>query len=156
MTKQELISTIETERAKLEESLSGLTPEQMSEPNVCGNWCVKDVLAHLAIWSARNVTVIYHAEQAQTYEEIDAMLDDYDALNAEDYETQKDRPLERVLADFRGAHRQLLRRLGDWKDAELFDQKRYAWLRRQSLGEFLADAAGHEAEHRKQIEQWRK
>ena len=48
---------------------------------------------HLALWTARNITVVYQAEQGQKPADIDAMFDHYDALNAEDYEAQKDRPL---------------------------------------------------------------
>ena len=155
MTKQELISTIEAERAKLEGVIGTLSPEQMNEPNAVGEWSVKDTLAHLAMWSSRSITVVYQAEQGQKAEEIDEMFDDADALNAADYETQKDRPLERILSDLRGTHNQLLRRLSAWNEADLFDQTLYSWLRGQSLGDFLVDAVGHAAAHRKLIEQWR-
>lgn len=155
MTKQELISTIEAERAKLDALIGTLSDAQMNEPNAVGEWSVKDTLAHLALWTARNITVMYQAEQGQKAEEIDEMFDDADALNAADYETQKDRPLDRILSDLRGTHKQLLRRLSAWNEADLFDPTLYSWLRGQSLGEFLVDAVGHAAAHRKLIEQWR-
>jgi hypothetical protein len=154
MTKQELISAIEAEHAMLEAMIDELSTDQMTEPNAVGDWSVKDTLAHLAMWTSRNVTVVYQAEQGQKPAEIDAMLDDYDALNAADYALQKERPLERILADLRGTHRQLLRRLGAWNEVDLFDAARYSWLRGQSLGDFLLDAVGHVAQHRKLIEQW--
>jgi uncharacterized protein (TIGR03083 family) len=155
MTKQELISTIEAERAKLDTLIGTLSDAQMNEPNAVGEWSVKDTLAHLAMWTSRNITVIYQAEQGQKAEELDEMFDDADALNAADYETQKDRPLDRILSDLRGTHKQLLRRLNAWNEADLFDQTLYSWLRGQSLGDFLVDAVGHAATHRKLIEQWR-
>lgn len=155
MTKQELISTIEAERAKLDALIGTLSDAQMNEPNAVGEWSVKDTLAHLAMWTSRNITVIYQAEQGQKAEEIDEMFDDADALNAADYETQKDRPLDRILSDLRGTHKQLLRRLGAWNEADLFDQTLYSWLRGQSLSDFLVDAVEHAAAHRKLIEQWR-
>lgn len=155
MTKQELISTIEAERAKLDALIGTLSDAQMNEPNAVGEWSVKDTLAHLAMWTSRNITVIYQAEQGQKAEELDEMFDDADALNAADYETQKDRPLDRILSDLRGTHKQLLRRLSAWNEADLFDQTLYSWLRGQSLGDFLVDAVGHAAAHRKLIEQWR-
>ena len=152
MTKQELISIIEAERAKLEAVIGTLSEAQMNEPNTVGDWSVKDTLAHLALWTSRNITVIYQAEQGQKAEEIDEMFDDADALNAADYETQKDRPLERILSDLRGTHKQLLRRLSAWNEADLFDQTLYSWLRGQSLADFLIDAVEHAAAHRKLIE----
>ncbi len=152
MTKQELISTIEAERAKLDALIGTLSDAQMNEPNAVGEWSVKDTLAHLAMWTSRNITVIYQAEQGQKAEELDEMFDDADALNAADYETQKDRPLNRILSDLRGTHKQLLRRLSAWNEADLFDQTLYSWLRGQSLGDFLIDAVEHAAAHRKLIE----
>jgi uncharacterized protein (TIGR03083 family) len=149
MNKQELILKIEDERAQLEAVIGRLSPEQMLAPNAVGEWSVKDVLAHLTACTARSVTLIYQAEQGQAYEDV---FGDVEAQNAEDYEAQKDRPLDRVLADFRGSHRQLLKRLSAWKDADLFDKQRFSWLRGASLGEFiLSETAEHEAEHRAQI-----
>jgi Protein of unknown function (DUF1706) len=156
MNKQELISQVASERSRLEEVIAALTPEQIIAANAIGVWSVKDVLGHLTAWTARCVTVIFHAEDNQEPEDIDAMLDSWDALNAEDHELQKDRPLELVLSDFRGSHRQLLRRLNGWNDADLFDTRRFQWLRGMSLGHFIStEVADHEADHRQQIEKWR-
>ncbi|MCL4504727.1 MAG: ClbS/DfsB family four-helix bundle protein [Chloroflexi bacterium] len=155
MNKQELITNLETSRARLEDTVARMSAQQMTEPNAVGDWSVKDVLAHLAMCAARCVTLIYDAEQGQASDDIDPMFDNVDAQNAEDYEVQKDRPLERVLADFRGVHRQLLKRLGGWDEAALFDKTRFAWLRGQSLGEFIqGEVADHENDHRQDIAQW--
>ena len=155
MNKQELISHIVTEQSLLEQVLAGLTPDQMTTAEAIGEWSVKDVVAHLTAWTARCVTVIFHAEQDEVPEEIDKFLDTWDPLNAEDHELMKDRPLELVLGDYRGSHRQLIRRLNNWDDAALFDATHFAWLRGKSLGQFVAgEVADHEADHRQQIEKW--
>ena len=49
-TKPQIIETAQKERAALEELLATLTPEQMTQPNVIGEWAVKDVLSHLIEW----------------------------------------------------------------------------------------------------------
>ena len=155
MTKQELLSKLEAARAQLETAIEPLTPEQMVTERAIGDWSVKDVLAHLAVWTSRCVTLVYSAQQDVKPREIDAMLDSYDALNAEDYLALKERPLERILADLRGAHKQLLRRLGDCDEGDLFASSRYPWLRGTSMGDFLAgEVAAHDADHAQQIEQW--
>jgi hypothetical protein len=155
MNKQELISRIEAERARLEEVIGTLSPDQMMASGAIGQWSVKDTLAHLGMWTARCVTLVYYAEQDQKSPDVDAMFDNDEALNAEDHESQKDRPLERVLADFRGTHRQLLRRLSGWKEAQLFDKSRYPWLRGMSVAEFLVgEVVDHDAEHQQQIKMW--
>ena len=156
MTRQELISRLDAERTRLEDVIGGLPPDQMTAPGAVGDWSVKDVLAHLAMWTSRCVTLVFQAEQGQPPEDVGAMFDGFEALNAADYQLQKDRPLDRVLADFRGSHRQLLRRLGSWPEASLDDPKRFPYLRGMSMSEFLiSEVADHDAEHRKQIEAWK-
>ena len=94
------------------------------------------------------MTLVYSAEHGKKPREIDAMLDSNDALNTEDYQALKERPLEQVLADMRGAHKQLLRRLGGWDELDLFSKSRYPWLRATSVGDFLLDyVAAHEVDH---------
>ena len=155
MNKQQLIADLEASRKRLEDTIAGLSVEQMNEPNAVGDWSVKDVLAHLAMWAARSVTLLFDAEQGRASEDIESMFGNFDAVNAENYEEQKDRPLERVLADFRGVHRQLLRRVGAWDEVALFDQTRFAWMRGQSLGDYLQGAVvEHEDEHRQGITAW--
>lgn len=155
MNKQALLANLERSRAELESTLARIPAEMMAESNAASEWSVKDVLAHLAMWSSRCVTLVYDAEHNQPADGVDAMFDSRHALNADDYESQKDRPLERILSDFRGAHRQLLKRLNDWDQATLFDRSRYAWLRGQSIGDFIqSQVAEHEAEHQQAMARW--
>ena len=127
----------------------------MAAAGACGDWSVKDVLGHLATWTSRAVTLLFNAERQQKPPGIDRVLDDWEALNAEDFAAQQDRPLDRVLADFHGSHRQLLKRLAAWDDGALFDETRHAWLRGQSVADCVReDTADHDAEHRAQIEVW--
>jgi hypothetical protein len=152
MNKHELISRLETERAQLEEAIGALSPEQMTAPGAVGQWSVKDTLAHLAVWTARYVTLLYYAEQNQAPPNVDALFQRDDVVNMEDYESQKDRPLERVMTDFHGAHRQLVKRLGTWKEAALVDEQRFPWLRGISLAELLArGVAEQDAAYRRKI-----
>ena len=155
MTKQELIAKLEAARAQLEAAIEPLTSEQMIAERAIGDWSVKDVLAHLAMWTARCVTLVFSAEQGKKPREIDAMLESYEALNSADYMALKERTLEQILVDLRGAHKQLLRRLGDWDEGDLFSTALYSWLRGKSVGDFLAgEVAAHDTDHAQQIEQW--
>ena len=49
-TKNQLLQAIEIERKALEELLSELSPAQMTQPGLVGEWSAKDVLAHLIEW----------------------------------------------------------------------------------------------------------
>ena len=49
-TKDQILEDAHKERTALEELLSTLTPEQMTQPNMIGEWAAKDVLSHLMEW----------------------------------------------------------------------------------------------------------
>lgn len=159
-TKAALIAEIETEHAAFEAALVKISADKMTAPGAMGAWSVKDIVAHIAMWRSRAITRLFKAEMGQppTLDVPPALAkaeDWVDLMNAEDYQSQKDRPLERVMADFQGSHRQLLKRLTNWRDeAVLFDTRRYAALKGRSLAEVVwADSAEHEAEHRATLEQ---
>ncbi len=155
VAKADLIAEIKTERARLEAVLKPLSEAQMLMSGVCGAWSIKDILAHVASWGARGITLAFEAERAAKPSYPNSAGDpDWARLNAADHETQKDRPLERVLADFRGTHVQLLKRIEGLPEDLLFDKKSWQ-LRNRPLTDFLAgDSHEHDAEHRVQIEAW--
>ena len=76
-----------------------------------------------------------------------------DQANAESFAEQRDRPLDRVLADFHGVHIQLLKRLEAVKERDLNDPKRFKWMEDEPLEKLVAgDTFAHYAEHRPAIE----
>ena len=158
MTKAELITQIEDERAELEALLETLSPEQMQQPGVMGEWSVKDILAHLAVWAARTITLMFAIERKAkpTYPPPGRDTNDvWASVNAKDYAEQKERSLDEVLIDFRGTHTQLLKRVTNWKDDTLLFDTRKFNLRGQSLADIiLSNSVEHEAEHGAIIEQW--
>jgi hypothetical protein len=157
VNKQELIAYLGDERSKLEAVLLRVKPEQMTQPGVCGHWTVKDVVAHLAVWTSREVTVLFQAERGQkiSYGVLDDGANDWANVNQKDYEQQKDRPLERILEDFRGAHKQLLKRLAAWQDeTALFQTNKFAGTKRSLAEKMIGGVGEHDAEHREQIEAW--
>jgi hypothetical protein len=156
VNKIELINRIKTERAALNATLANLTPGQMVQPGAVGTWSVKDTLAHLAGWCSRSITLLFEVERgAKPSYPANAGDPDWTRLNQQDWETQRDRPLDRVMADFHGTHAQLLKRLELIKDeALLFDSRRWS-LRGKTLAEIVGgDSHEHDAEHRAQVEAW--
>jgi hypothetical protein len=156
MNKNELISQIKNERQQLDETLSNVTSDAMTVPGVSGDWSVKDILAHLAVWYSRAVTALFQAERGTRLQRPQSSMPDWSDVNARDYESQKDRPLDRILADYHGSHAQLIKRLEAWKDeAVLFDKRRFPELEGYSLADYVwSDSGEHDAEHRAQIEPW--
>ncbi len=160
MNKTELIANIKREREALNAILARVKPADMAEPGVCGHWSVKDIVAHLAVWASRTVTVMFQAERGKptSFGVPNDYANDWANVNAKDCEEQRKRPLDRILADYHGSHQQLIKRLELWQDEmALFDKKRYPSLGGESLAD-LAHGNGdeHDAKHRIQIEAWLK
>lgn len=156
MSKAELISRIESERRALEATLARIPAEDMLVEGVVGVWSIKDTLAHIAMWYSRAVTLLFQAERGKALQVPQSNAPDWSDVNARDYASQKDRPLDRIQADFHGAHQQLVKRLSAWVDeAALFDPRRYPALKGRALSDYIWDyTGGHSAEHRAQIESW--
>ena len=156
LTRNDLIARVRDERRALLATLDRVPADDWLTPGVVGEWSVRDVVAHLAMWCARAVTWLFQAERGAPLQIPRASQPDWADVNAQDLATQRGRPLERILADFHGAHEQLLKRLQSWPDeAALFDARRFSALRGESLADYvLACSADHDAEHRAQIEQW--
>ena len=152
MTKPELLKAIQKGRAEFEAALARLTPEQMTAPGAMGKWSVKDLLGHISMWESRLVTILYAIERGATPQTFRTQAE-VDQANAESYAEQRDRPLDRVLADFHGVHIQLLKRLEAVKERDLNDPKRFKWMEDEPLEKLVAgDTFVHYAEHRPAIE----
>jgi hypothetical protein len=155
LTKQEIVETLESEWEALQAAIADLTEEQMTGAPVAGEWTLKDLLAHIAVWEARLVTALYKAERGVTPDLVESGPQ-VDQLNAQLYREQKDRPLERVLEDLHDVHLALLNRLEAFPEKALTDPRKYKWMRGEPLSRMVAgDSFEHYREHAADIRAWR-
>jgi hypothetical protein len=152
----------------------------MSEPLLDGGWSVKDVLPHVAAWERRIVAAVEHAtgrgagttgrgaaeavagayeaeqprpDDAPAWPEPGWTLDRVDELNKRDYQANRGRALDDVLAEARETYARTVRSVEGMADADLFDPQRFAWTREHALYRFVrANTDEHYREHREQIE----
>ncbi len=155
MTKDELVDKIETEWNNLQAALDGLTEEQMHQPGVVGEWSVKDILAHITAWQTRLITTLFKAEKGFTPETTETGPT-VDQLNEQLYREMKDRAFDQVWDDLDSSYYQLLIRLEGWKEKDLFDPRKFQWMKGQPFADNIAgDSYEHYAEHAAQIREWR-
>jgi hypothetical protein len=175
MDKQQLLASIRSEREALDAAIAAMPFERMSEPLLDGGWSVKDVLPHVAAWERRIVAAVEHAtgrgagaggqdaaeavagayaaEDAPAWPEPGWTLDRVDELNERDYQANRGRALDDVLAEARETYERALRCVEGMADADLFDAQRFAWTRGHALYRFVqANTDEHYREHREQIE----
>jgi hypothetical protein len=156
VTRQDLINRIEQDWARLQKSLDGLNEEQLHMAGVVGDWSVKDVLAHITAWQTRLITALFKAERGFVPETTEGGKT-VDQMNEKWYREMKERPFEQIWDDLDSSYRQLLNRLETWSDKDLFDARRFKWMKGDPFAEYIAgDSYEHYSEHAAQIEAWRK
>jgi hypothetical protein len=145
-TKNELLKAIEIERNALEQLLAELSPEQMVEPGIVGNWSVKDVLAHLVEWE--QMLLRWHAAGLKgklpmiPSEEFNwAQLPQ---LNQQIYEKHRNQPLAGIQKEFNTSFKKILKTIQNLPEEDLFSRGRYAWTKNNTLGAyFISNTSSH-------------
>ncbi|HZY40936.1 MAG TPA: ClbS/DfsB family four-helix bundle protein [Anaerolineae bacterium] len=156
MNKAELIQRIETDWMRLQASLDGLSEGQLHTPGVVGEWSIKDILAHITAWQTRLIAAMFKAEKGLIPDTTGADAT-VDKLNAQWYREMKDRPFDQVWDDLDASYHQILGRLENWSEADLFEPKRFKWMKGEPFERYLAgDSYEHYVEHAEHIKAWRK
>ncbi|HJT55306.1 MAG TPA: ClbS/DfsB family four-helix bundle protein [Ktedonobacteraceae bacterium] len=160
MNKSSLLDEMSSGYTVLDNTLATLGRQQMTTPGVTGDWSIKDILAHLTAWqdyllirlqaAARNeappVQAVLGAEDEDSAT---------DKINAHFYEENKFRPLGKVMADFRSTYEQVVEAVQALSDEDLFEPKRFAWMKNYPLWELVAgNTYEHYQEHLQSIQQW--
>lgn len=161
MTSAELLQALTDSRAALEAAFVGLSEAQLQQPGATGegaqpgSWAVRDVIAHCAAWEAELVTALAKLRRGSKPGKTDYSLAEIRAFNEKVYQENRKRPLETVLADFRGVRQQLLRQLDGLSEADLNAPR--PWLDQHSLADWITGwVVQHETDHAAQIAAWRK
>ncbi len=153
-SKKDLLAAIDKERGALETFLESLTPEQMIDPGVVGEWSVKDMLAHLVEWE--QMVLAWHATGLRG-ETPDLPAPGFKwnqtpQLNQHIYEKHRERPLDEVLEHFHTSHREIFGIIQGLSNEELFTAGQHAWTKKNTLGTYFVSAtSSHYLWARKEI-----
>jgi len=150
----ELLKSLEDARAGLEATLAGLDETQLLAADACGAWSTKDVLAHLTACEAELVTGLSRIRRGQSPGKVLYTDAEIQAQNEKWQAESRDRPLDQVLADFRGVRRQLVRQLESLGDQDLNAPR--AWFQQRSIADWVQDEiVAHDREHATGLAEWR-
>jgi uncharacterized protein (TIGR03083 family) len=155
MTSAELVAALEAARAEMDAALAGLSDAQLTAPGAAGDWSVKDVLSHLTAWEAELVTGLAKFRRGQSAGKTDYTSAEIQAQNTRWHAENQGRPLERVLADFRGVRKQTLRQIEALTKTDLNAPR--PWLRQQTIVDWVKSwVLEHEIEHARHLAEWRR
>ena len=154
MNRDELTDALKAARAKLDAALDGLSAEELTAAGPVGDWSIKDMLAHVTAWDVDLLTNLGKVKRGlkpgRTQWNTALIQAQNDAWHAE----LRDRPLERVLADYDGVHAQVLKAVQGLSDAEL--EAPADWLGGKPLYKYFVDhIVTHEDEHGVELAEWR-
>jgi hypothetical protein len=153
--KTELLENIRGGRAALLQAIDGLPDDVFMRPFVVGHWSIKDVLAHLTVWESELITALAGIGSPAKMPHL-ITIEDFDEFNEEQYHVNVRRPLEIILEDFHGVHKQLLRTVEGIDEAILNDTRRFRWMEGEPIWLLIEDNGYlHEREHAEDITAWR-
>ncbi len=144
-SKQELIETLGTQRARWEALLRQVGPDRMELRGVTGEWSVKDIVAHLTAWERRAIASL-KAVQTGTWPqppEWPYNLDG-DGINAWIFAAHRGRQVQDVLNESRQVFDQLVQAVELVTEQDLTAMGRFEWLQGNSL---IASIGGNSFEH---------
>lgn len=159
LRKQDLLDAIQLERAKLDDLLAQLTPNQMTRPGVTkGGWTVKDVLAHLLEWQQMNLDWYAAGVRGEmpalpapgfTWREIPR-------LNEAIYQKHRARALADILREYHANHERMVTLIQTLSDEDLVTLRRYAWTGPSwTLSDYMrANTAAHYLWAHTRIRRW--
>lgn len=147
MNTTQLLAQMEQWRNHVEPQLVLVTAAELLQSEA-GDWSLLDKLAHLAAWDAEAVLALARVKQGGKPRYLNISPVETDKLNAQWLVENRGRPVERVLGDFQGVWRQLVRQVRGFAPADLEDIKRFPWLQGKSLVDFVDGwVLQHEREH---------
>lgn len=144
LSKAALLSESEQEHAALEQFVAALTPGQMLQPGIVGEWSVKDGLAHLYEWE-QMVQAWLAAAQRGELPHVPGegyKWNQLPALNEQIRRKHADRSLDEVLAMYRESHRQITATMEGLSEETLFTPGLYPWMNKNTLAAFFGSCTG--------------
>ncbi len=155
-SKAAVTARLQEERARLEDTIAALRPEEMAEPGVVHEWSAKDVLAHLADWEAHMLVWLAAARAGDAVAGPEPGLSwrQLKEFNRRVYEAHRDEPLAAVLASFREAHQHFMAMVTAMPEDEMLARGRYSLTAGDALYDWLVQYAQHDAWGTKRIGDW--
>ena len=156
MNKTDVLNTIQSAHASLEELLASLSESQLCIPTLEGQRSIKDILAHIAAWErlcAGWIEAFLHGEAPDMPDEDD------DTINERIFQENRTRPLHEVQEDFQVTYQQFLGQVQALfqilTEEDLNDPNRFSSLEGRSLLALVAgNSYDHYHEHAEQVRSW--
>lgn len=154
-SKEQIVYRLQAERKRLEQTLAGLSQEEMLQPGVVGEWSVKDVLAHLADWEEHFPVWVAASRQGEKPDpEPGLTWKQLDLLNRRIFERHSHQTLDEVIHYFHSIHEQFMSFVASLADEELLTPGYYKLTGKGTLYSWLIQYVGHDKWGTTHIRKW--
>lgn len=158
-TKDSLLKDIQQERQRLEKLINGISPQQLIEPGVSGEWSVKDILAHLTAWEQLFLGWYRSGLLGET-PQIPApgiTWKQLGKLNGMIYEAHRSQGLDEIKEEFATSYQTIVREITEMSEEMISTPGYFAWTNGNNLqGYIRANTANHYRWAKNQIQRWLK
>jgi len=147
--KKQFITMLKEEFDRWEELLAGLSEEQITAPQLAGDWSIKDVLGHLRAWQQVSIARLEAAGLGKEpvfpdwVQGADPDSDEADEFNARIHETYRDQPWSNVHQVWRDGFLKFLKLGEEIPEHDLLDTGKYPWLKGYALSAVLEGSYEH-------------
>jgi hypothetical protein len=139
INKEDLLSQSQKEHDALEQFLSTLTVEQMTQPGIVGEWSPKDVLAHLYEWEQMVLGWLAASQRGET-PHVPAegyKWNQLPALNEQIRQKHEGRTLDDVLAMYGDSYQEVTGTIAGISEEALFTPGLYPWMNKNTLAAYF-------------------
>ncbi|MDD5466544.1 MAG: DinB family protein [Anaerolineales bacterium] len=152
VTREQFIEEVRRTRQAWQAALSQVPEGRLQEAGVCGDWSVKDLIAHIAWYEGEMVGLLSRRELAGS----ELWNLPLEARNAAIHALSQDRPLPEVLAEARETAAAFLAWLATLSEEELNDPGRFTNmpLEWQPWMVIASNSSEHYQEHLSQLHAW--
>ena len=137
--KPQLIDLLKAGRAIEQQWLAELSPADRSAVGAADQWAAKDYFAHMFYWRSQTAARLAAALDGST--PVDT--EDFERLNQENFEAQRDRSWAELIEQEESTHQKLIDLIGKILEEDLTATNRFAWQR----GSLLRSVIGNGYEH---------
>jgi uncharacterized damage-inducible protein DinB len=142
-------------RERLLAAFEGLTEEEMLEPGVCGEWSVRDILAHVAAWDRETTAMFQAMLEGERHYFLDLDEDGLEQFNQDRHASSRDLPVSDAIAELVAARAALIDLLKATNNVKLFAPAPGDEHADLSIAACLSAQINHDEEHAEMIEEWR-
>ena len=159
MDKTSMMNMIQTEYAQFESLIAPLSEAQLCKVPFEGEWSIKDIMAHIAVWEQLCTKWLDECARGETPHPSERVnIQSNDRI----YRENRDRPLAEVQELFHQAHQQFLQQVDllfqTLAEEDINASHRFAWTEAwpgSSLIAVIADNSyEHCYDHAQQIRNW--